>query len=178
MTQGEKNETRPATSATGTARSSDPDSACCWNQSAIAALLRAGLLVDAVRQVDERLPRRQPTDDAAGHPAPLVEDGEGRDGAQAEHPGEGQQRLPVGGPERRVGDPEPAHEGLRLRLAAVPDVDADELRAVTELLGSRDDRRRFRPARGAPGAPHHHDDRLAAEVLKRDRVAVEVLAGE
>src|SRR4051794_39918423 len=96
MTHGEKKETRPATSATGTARSSEPEEACCWNQSATARHLPHDL--------DEGERRGDLAGEDRGGAALGVEEHGGRDAARRHQAVEGQHRLAAGREQGRPAD--------------------------------------------------------------------------
>src|SRR5687767_105339 len=108
MTQGEKNETSPATSATGIASTNEPAPACWVNHSATGGLFRVAL--DALDELDEGGRGRQPADDARRDATVAVEDHEARDGVGGERAREREQGLPGGAEERRVGDLPAAYE--------------------------------------------------------------------
>src|SRR5689334_17645152 len=167
MTQGEKNETSPATRATGIASSIEPEAAVSRNQSPIGCYV--------LDDVDERLWRRDRAEDAGGDPALRVEDHGRRDRPRGQHAAERQQCLAVGLVERGVLHAELPVVGERLRRRGVTYVDPDEAGLVAQLVGGLDQVRRLGDALGAPGAPDVDDRGLAAEVREIDRLAVEVL---
>src|SRR3954447_850272 len=96
MTHGEKNETRPAMSATGMASTSDPEDACCWNHSAT--------LRHLTDHLDQGPGRGHGAVDRGGRTALGIEHDSGRHGVRRDHAGEGEQRLAAGRVERGPGD--------------------------------------------------------------------------
>src|SRR4051812_38447118 len=119
MTHGEKNDTSPASTATGTASSIDPENAVSRSQSAIALPVLGGHLLD---HVDQGLTGWQLAADQCREPTLPVEHHRARRLTRVVRRREAQERLAPRVVDRRPGHPEGALEGDGGVLAAVPDV--------------------------------------------------------
>ena len=145
--RGEKNDTRPASSATGTARAGEPEAADSTERPVTHPRH------DLLDEVDERGGAGQRAEDARRDPALAVEHHRARDRVRGQRPVEAQQRLALGVVDRRDGCRRSARSrGVLLRRVA--GVDAEERRRpVPSPLRGRDQVGRLLAAVGPTRRP-------------------------